>query len=209
MYFQDKQHLKLSNTARSISEISSQASLFIPMALPSNALPHYVSVDRKSPWHVSALLSTALESMTLPSRLRAHNCPRQSLDEITGALNVNGSQNIARLQMSICLDSMSQLQSNGDSQSRDPRAPPQNGLGDGLDMAGDTPAAFDMDLFPSDDPNEARGRRVTKRTHIFGEAENFRSAKNLSGTKVDDEYNGLDGRERARRRAAGLKVLHK
>jgi len=192
--------------------------MFIPMALPSNALPRYVSVDRKSPWHVSALLSTALESMTLPSRLRAQNCPRQSLDEIAGALNVNGSQNIAKLQMSICLDSTPKLQLNGDDrpgrlevqgQNRDPRVPSQSGLGVDLDMVDDTPAALDMDLFPSDDPNQARGRRVTKRTHVFGEAENFRSDKDLSGTIVDEEEYGLDGRERARRRAMGLKVLHK
>jgi hypothetical protein len=187
------------------------------MALPSNALPHYVSVDRKSLWHVSALFSTALESMTLPSRLRAQNGLRQSLDETAGALNVNGNQNIAKLQMSICFEPTSQLQLNGDDrpgrlevrgQSRDPRVPSQNGLGDDLDIVEETPAALDMDFFPSDDPNQARGRRVTKRLHIFGEAENFRGDKDLSGTNVDGEK-GLDGRERARRRAVGLKVFHK
>jgi hypothetical protein len=187
------------------------------MALPE-ALPHYVSVDRKSPWHVSALLSTALESMTLPSRLRAQNGLRQSLDEIAGVLNVNGNQNIARLQMSICFESRLQLQANGDdrlgrldvrSQSRDPRVPSQNGLGDDLDVVDKTPATLDMDFFPSDDPNQARGRRVTKRIHIFGEAENLRGDNDQSGANVEDEENDLDGRERARRRAAGLKIFHK
>lgn len=216
-YFQDKQLLKLSNTARSISEISSQASLFIPMALPSNALPHYVRVDRKSPWHVSALLSTALESMTLPSRLKAQNGLRQSLDEIAGALNVNGNQNIAKLQMSICSESTSQFQMNRDDRpgrlevrghSSDPRVPSQNGLGGDLDILDESPAALDMNFFPLDDPNQARGRRVTKTIHIFGEAESFRGNEDLSGTNVDEEI-GLDGRERARRRAEGLKVIHK
>jgi hypothetical protein len=186
------------------------------MALP-NALPHYVSIDRKSPWHVSALLSTALESMTLPSRLRAQNGLWQSLDETAGALNVNGNKNIAKLQMSICLESTPQLPLNGDDrpgrlevrgQSRDARIPSQNGFGNGLDIVDDPPAALDTDFFPSNNLNQARGRRVTKRIHIFGEVENFRGDKDLSGIKVDEE-NDLDGRERARRRAAGLKVLHK
>lgn len=217
-YFQDEQLIRLSNTARSISEISSQASLFVPMTIPFNTLPPYVSIDRKSPWHVSALLSTALESMTLSSRLKAQNGLRQTLDEIAGALNVNGNQNIAKLQMSISLNSTSQLQANGHDrpgrqevrgQSRDPRVPSQNGLGDDLDTAYEAPAGLDMDFFPSDDvSNQNRGHRVTKQIHIFGEAESFRGDENISGTNVDEEYD-LDGRERAWRRAAGLKVLHK
>jgi hypothetical protein len=188
------------------------------MALPPNPLPHYVSVDRKSTWHVSALLSTALESMTLPSRLRAQNGLRQSLNEIARALNVNGNQNIAKLQMSICLQSKSQLRLNGDDrpgrlevrgQCRDPRVPSQNGLGDDMEIFGETPPVLDMDFFPSDDPNQTRGPRMNKRIHIFGEAENFRGDKDLLGTNVDEEVNGLDGQERARRRAAGLKIMHK
>jgi hypothetical protein len=189
------------------------------MALPSNTLPNYVRVDRKSPWHVSALLSTAFESMTLPSRLKNQNGFRQSLDEIAGALNVNGNQNIAKIQMSVCLDPASHPQGNGDDrpgrlevrqQSRDRRVPSQNGLSDDLDMIDKTPAALDMNFFPTDGPSQIRGRRVTKRIHTFGEAENFRWDKDLSASDVNkDEENSLDGRERARQRAAGLKVLHK
>jgi hypothetical protein len=216
--YQDKQILKLSNTARSISEISSQASLFIPMAIPSNTLPPYVSIDRRSPLHVSALLSTALESMTLPSRLKAQNGLRHTLDEIAAALNINGNQNIAKLQMSICLKSTSQLQTIADdrpgrldvrSQSRDPRVPSQNGLGDDLDITNEATTGLDMDFFPSaESADQSRGQRASRQIHIFGEAESFRGDGDMLGTNVDEEH-GLDGRERALRRAAGLKVVHK
>ncbi len=155
--------------------------------------------------------------MTLPSRLRAQNGLWQSLDEIAGALNVNGNQNIAKFQMSICLESTSQLQVNGGDrtgrlevrgQSRDPRVPSQNGLGGDLGIVDETPAALDMDLSSSDRPNQARDRRMNKKIHVFGEVENFRGDTDLSGINIDDE-NGLDGRKRARRRAAGLTIVHK
>jgi hypothetical protein len=156
--------------------------------------------------------------MTLPSRLKPQNGIRQTLDEIAGSLNVNGNQNIAKLQMSISLTSASQLQTYGEDrtgrlevqgQKRDPRVPSQNGLGDNLDNLDEASAGLDMNFFPSDElTNQSRERRATKQIHIFGEAESFRGEENISGTNVDEEH-GLDGRERARRRAAGLKVIHK
>ncbi|RFU27008.1 hypothetical protein B7463_g9337, partial [Scytalidium lignicola] len=73
-----KQLLRQSNTARCLSEISSQASLFVPLTLPSK-LAGYVTLDPQSQWDVSGLLSTAFESMTLPSRLK----PQQGLRQTT------------------------------------------------------------------------------------------------------------------------------
>ena len=64
-------------------------------------LPNYVMIDTKSRWHVGGLLSTAYETMTLPSRLRLGNGSRASLDELVNVLNVNGNQNIAKVRMSI------------------------------------------------------------------------------------------------------------
>lgn len=93
-------------------------------------------------------------------------------------------------------------------QSRDPRVPSQNGLGGDLGIVDETPAALDMDLSSSDRPNQARDRRMNKKIHVFGEVENFRGDTDLSGINIDDE-NGLDGRKRARRRAAGLTIVHK
>ena len=56
-------------------------------------------MDTSSAWHTSALLSTAIESATLPSRLKdATN--RDSLGNMTNLLNLHGKQTVANLQMS-------------------------------------------------------------------------------------------------------------
>jgi hypothetical protein len=137
---------------------------------------------------------------------------RESLDEIAASLNVNGNQNIARLQMTIG-SKESPEQSNGESrsgqlvvpsQTRDSRMP----LQDGRAMAGTPPdedeAPLDMDLFPSEELNLGRGRHATKRLHIFGQAEVSRGEDD-----EDSEDNDFDGQERSRRRAAGLSIVHK
>src|SRR5258708_7067804 len=64
-------------------------------------LPSYVTLDPHSQWHVSGLLSTALESITLPSRLKPQNMSLQTLDEFANTLNINGRQNIAKLRMGL------------------------------------------------------------------------------------------------------------
>jgi hypothetical protein len=170
---------------------------------------------------VSALLSTALESMTLPSRLRAKNGLRTTLDEIAGALNINGNQKVAKLQMSIGSKTkksqLFQLLPNGQDRqgrlevrgnSRDPRVPSTDGRGDVEAVEEDTPVNLDMDFFPSDEPSQSRGRRLTKKIHIFGEAENLRG-DDLLGSDVEADDYSVDGRDRARRRAAGLKIIQK
>ena len=96
-----RQLLRTVNAARTIYEMSSHASLYVPLSLPAGILPEYVHLNRDSPWHVSALLSIAVESMTLPSRLRPDTQERGLLGDIEAALNVNGNQRIAQLQCSI------------------------------------------------------------------------------------------------------------
>lgn len=158
---------------------------------------------------MSALFSTALESMTLPSRLRVQNGKRESLDEIAGALNVNGNQNMAKLQMSI----VSKPLSNGDhrsgrldvrAQSRDSRMPSQNGRAEPV-IIDDAVNNLDMDFFPSKETFPPRGRHPIKKVHVFGQAEAFRGDEDKDEKDNDD----FDGQERARRRAAGLPILHK
>ena len=211
---QEKRFQKLANTARSISEISSQASLFIPTAMPS-ILPGYVTVDPKSQWHVSGLLSTALESMTLPSRLKLRDGTRETLDHLSGALNVNGNQNIAKLRMSV--DHTPVPAVNGHNrpgrlevraQSRDPRVPSQDRAGKESD--GDGLTTFDMDLFPAEIAEESRGRRTTQTAHVFGQAENYRGdEEKIKALKVIESSDEDEGFERARRRAAGLPVIQR
>lgn len=172
-------------------------------------------MDQKSLWHTSALFSTAVESMTLPSRLRVQNGQRQTLDEIAGALNVNGNQKIAKLQMSIGPNAEPQP-ANGDhrpgrlevqarAQSRDLRMPSQNGRGAELET--ESPVVLDMEFFPSEEMDRSHGRRSAKAVHLFGQAENWRGEEeNLASSRDEDDF---DGQERAKRRAAGLPILHK
>lgn len=183
------------------------------MAMPSS-LPSYVAMDTHSPWHISGLLSTAVESMTLPSRLKNG---RESLDQLASALNVNGNQNIAKLQMSI--DQKAELNGHGDrlgrsekleirAQSRDTRMPSQ-----GRNAASDNPIAdrlttFDMGFFPAESAEPGRGRKSVKEAHIFGQAETYRSDKDQENEQANDEDED-EGYDRARRRAAGLPVIHK
>jgi len=201
--------LKLSNNARSVSEIASQASLFIPITMPSTMLPSYVMLDPHSQWHVSGLLATALESMTLPSRLKA---TRETLDQLASALNVNGNQNIAKLRMSI--DQKVGLSGHHRSgrlevraENRDMRVPSQersNIIDNGPDENDLT--TFDMDFFPTETVEQNRGRRSIKKPHVFGQAENYRGDEDPQDEKANEEDEGY---ERARRRAAGLPVVHK
>lgn len=180
------------------------------MTMPST-LPSYVTMDTHSPWHISGLLSTALESMTLPSRLKNG---RETLDQLASALNVNGNQNIAKLRMSI--DQKTALNEHHDrlgrperlevrAQSRDTRMPSRERIT--AEAPGEEElTTFDMDFFPAETVEPTRGRRTTKKVHIFGQAETYRGEEDQ---EVEQANNEDEGYERARRRAAGLPVIHK
>jgi hypothetical protein len=206
--------MKLSNTARSVSEIASQASLFIPMTMPSTMLPSYVTIDPKSQWHVSGLLCTAFESMTLPSRLKARDGTRETLDHIANALNINGNQNIAKLRMSI--DRKAVLNGHDRpgrlevrAQSRDMRIPSRERSTDVPHIIGtdeNDVATFDMDFFPTEATEQVRGRQSIKKAHLFGQAENYRGDEYQGSKQANEEE---EGHERARRRAAGLPIIQK
>ncbi|KAI9050043.1 hypothetical protein LZ554_006188 [Drepanopeziza brunnea f. sp. 'monogermtubi'] len=207
----EKKHIKLSNTARSISEIASQASLFVPMTVPSSRLPGYVTIDMKSQWHIGSLLSTAFETMTLPSRLRMHNNSRASMDQLVNVLNVNGNQNIAKVQMSID----QRASSNGQQQvagpdlrakSRDLRLPShERRVEEEPSSKGDKELnTFDVDFFP-ETAEQGRNRRAVKEPHVFGQAEIYR-ANDQQECEIEDTEEEA-GHERARRRAAGLPII--
>ena len=131
---QDKRLLRLVNKAKSLTELYKQASLVIPIALPASLPPRLrsvLSLDASSSWHTSALLSAALESATLPSRLKDVT-NRDTLGNITDLLNVHGKQTVANLQMSFT--------SAGEvPQSREVGDEPKDGL------------SLDLDLRPADD----------------------------------------------------------
>jgi hypothetical protein len=165
-------------------------------------------IDPKSQWHVSGLLCTAMESMTLPSRLKLRDGVRETLDQLASALNVNGNQNIAKLRMSVDHKSVAVLNGHDRpgrldvrAESRDMRIPSRERSADEDDVA-----TFDMDFFPTESTEPVRGRQSIEKAHVFGQAENYRDDED----QVNDHANEEDeGHERARRRAAGLPVIQK
>lgn len=198
--------LRTVNAAKSIYEISSHASLYMPLAIPLLRLPSYVQLARRSLWQTSALLSTALESMTLPSRLRSGGGRRGRLDDMEAALNVNGNQRIANVQMSIT----------------DPLVPTHKQLAGGQvhdgRMRGSNPDGkhhedqfvasdprLDMDFFCGEAQatytNAFRARKQ-KRNRVFGYVESVRG---------DMEWDEADevGDTRKRRRLAALPTIEK
>jgi len=89
--------------ARSISDAWQHASVLIPLRFPLRRTPREVSADPMSPWHVSALLSTAIETATLAARLlpSSSSGPQPTLDSMASSLNIQGNHTISTLQMSI------------------------------------------------------------------------------------------------------------
>ena len=89
--------------ARMLSEMSTNASMYVPLSVPAAGLPPYVQLDRDSQWHTSALLSAAFESITLPTRQRSTDSGQTGLDRLEAGLNTNGHQRLARLQASVSI----------------------------------------------------------------------------------------------------------
>lgn len=196
--------MKLSNASRSISEISPQASVFVPLTIPSATLPPYVNLNLQSEWHVSALLATAVESMSLPSRLKLQNSNRETLSLLANSLNVNGNQTIAKLQMSVEQKEAANGVQKGEallSESTDSRIFSQ----DDAHANGETETkTLDMEFFPTGGEEQPRGPRRAKKVHIFGQTELSRTSEDTDPINPTGAY---DGYERARRRAAGLPIL--
>ncbi|RAL16706.1 misato family protein [Aspergillus homomorphus CBS 101889] len=61
------------NKSRSIYAIAPQASLYTPIIDPPSRIPSTIHIDPHSEWYTSALISSALESVTLPTRLRPYH----------------------------------------------------------------------------------------------------------------------------------------
>lgn len=98
----EKRRLRLANTALSLNEACAQASMVVPLAVPEGRLPTGVGLDHSSAWNVSALLSTAAESASLPSRRRLDGKTQPvSLADMAECLNVSGRQTLANMRMSV------------------------------------------------------------------------------------------------------------
>ena len=200
--------LRTVNAAKSMYEVSMQASMYIPLSIPSLRLPSYLDLDRGSIWHTSALLSMALESITLPSRLRPDGGKRGLLDDMEAALNVNGNQRIGKVQMSLPdpLVPKGQQRVAGETEDDRTRGPNTQGLFH-EDAFLASAASLDMDFFYGAAPT-SRGFHAhsEKKDHVFGQVEIMRG--NTGPTHEQDDGHA-DGNTRKRRRYASLPILEK
>ncbi|KAN0070793.1 Tubulin domain containing protein [Elaphomyces granulatus] len=67
-----KQLNQTTSSARTLCAISPQSTIYCPILDPPYSLPSYLSIDLQSEWYTSALVSSAVETITMPTRLR-HN----------------------------------------------------------------------------------------------------------------------------------------
>lgn len=170
-----------------------QASLVVPLAVPSPLAPRVrgvLALDPSSAWHTSALLSAAVESATLPSRLR-DPANRESLGRMADRLNVHGRQTVAGLQMSFS-------SAGAAPQARPAGAEPKDGL------------RLDMDFRPADDlgggggggSRQQDGSRAGPK--IFSQVLTSRGGEDGDGGQDVDMDEDED--DRARRRGRGEAV---
>ncbi|KAI9665267.1 MAG: mtDNA inheritance, partitioning of the mitochondrial organelle [Trizodia sp. TS-e1964] len=195
-----KQQLRTANLAHSLCEVSIQASLFVSLQEP-RALPPYVAMERGSLWHSSALLATAIESIGLPSRLRHAGSILSSLGTMEQTVNVNGNQNIAKLQLSVSEPSTARdNMANSPEKEADSRIPGMrsNALFD------DSPAGlknFDMDFLPPRLPGCRKQRREEK---VFARVECYRGDIQRGIIDILDGTSTREFQSRRLNRRAGL-----
>lgn len=92
---------KTLNHAAALASITSQASMYVPLSVPAN-LHKSVSLDKSVLWHTSALISSAIESVTMPTRLRGgHGSRVPVLSDWEEALNDNGRRRVAEVAIEV------------------------------------------------------------------------------------------------------------
>ncbi|KAI9721223.1 MAG: hypothetical protein M1812_002384 [Candelaria pacifica] len=194
--------LKRINAARSIQDVSSQASMYIPITAEPANKPSYLNIESHSPWHISALQATALESITLSSRLRALDGKRGTFQKLEDVLNANGSQRIAKLELSVTAPTSLHFQ--GSSMASEDARVKQDFADtreDAVHSANVCLTTLDIDLFPGNQQNHNKRVRETRQT--FGRAEVLRGNWPPQALEQgEDDYNA-----RIRRRLAGLPTV--
>jgi hypothetical protein len=77
----------------------------VPLSVPRSPLPNHILVDSKSPWQVSGLFATGMETATIESRIRSTGkIAHGSLGDLVDSLNVAGRQTISMLDMTVMAD---------------------------------------------------------------------------------------------------------
>lgn len=168
--------LRTVNLARSIYAIAPQSSIFIPIVDPPHPLPSYVNIEPQSEWHTSSLIISAVETVTLPSRLRGYH-------DLEAALaGDSGVRKIFELQSSVIPDKASRPEQ--------PLGPEKPGPKKEVKEEDEPEAEFDL--------NFTDNERTGNKPHIFNQVEVLRG---LEPEKKDEPWFAEDpGLARKRRR---------
>lgn len=175
--------LQVANVAQSIYNISSQASMYVPLTTMPATLPPYLTLSETSRWQTSALQALALESITLPTRLRVGQEGRSTFDEFETVLSNDGNRRIAQLNMSIKDPSEFEESENGRNGQHDSR---MNGYTNGHHAHDESELSdLDIDMQPKivNLMNE-RGSSA-RRNHVFSQTQSLRG-KWRSSLEIED-----------------------
>ncbi|GAP93243.2 putative misato segment ii myosin-like domain-containing protein [Rosellinia necatrix] len=204
----EKRLLKLVNKARALAELSTQASLVVPLAVPEEPFPSSVHLDLSSPWHVSALFSAAIESTTLYTRLRSTNHIYSSnLGHTAALLNVFGKQTIASIELSPIEPPNPDQDGTNDSASAatNARGEPISSLyhnsiaGEPDHGSQDDTTSLEVDLSSPQDLKLEAGTRRARKRYIFSQVQTHRGPS-AEVTAVENNDNANTGRFGMRRR---------
>ncbi|OCL03467.1 protein DML1 [Glonium stellatum] len=180
----EKRLQQLVNTARSLHDIPEQASVYIPVSNSPLKTPPYLSMSLSSQWHTSAMQAVALESMTLPSRLKSSSGQRGTLQDMEEAFNSSGKRKIAKLELSIADPDV--LEGGAEAKAEHAKkVTSQQTQRDGDNSSETKLAEFDIDVFTSD--YRTTSRKHHKKEQVFGRAEASRGEWDApEGTKGRD-----------------------
>jgi hypothetical protein len=161
--------------------MAEQSSVCIPLSSGPIKVPSYLQMDLTSPWNVGALQSVALDTITLPSRLRAGRSTLQQLEEI---INSTGQRRLAKLELSVAdPDVLSARPPSNVAHAEKVRSSVSTERSDDVD---DDQIDFDMDLFTKE--YRASPVNPAKREHIFGRLEVDRGDWSLPSTDNIDPH---------------------
>lgn len=176
----------------------------MPLAVPQRLpLGGTIQLDPSSHWHTSALLASAVETVSLPSRLK-DTANRDTLGTIADMLNAMGKQNVAGLQMSF---SPQEIDSEGEARLPVAAYPEMGEDGDGREEV----IRLDIDFSPSDQldayTSSLRNRSSHKKPKVFsqslvwrGYAEKVEEEEEQDARMADNEEDDYDDEELQRRR---------
>ncbi|KAF2964734.1 hypothetical protein GQX73_g8843 [Xylaria multiplex] len=197
----EKKLLKLANKARALAELSSQASLIVPLAMPEERLPSNIHLNLESSWHVSALFAATIESTTLYTRLKTTDRVYSSnLGHMTDLLNVFGRQTIANIEMSP-IEPLNSTWNGANDLTNPINAPGEsipkfydNVINDesesGLERG---PAPLEVDLSSPQDFKLNLKTTRSKKRYVFSQVRTYRGPE-IKKTTVDDEDGISKGR---------------